>query len=53
MMKYIFWSSMDLLLSNYDHNNVFDSYRKMNLIIIKAKSKDLLNNKNRNESRER
>jgi hypothetical protein len=44
---------MDSELINSDHNNVFDSYRKMNLNIIKAKSKDLLNNKNRNESRER
>jgi hypothetical protein len=52
MMIY-FYSFMDSELINSDHNNVFDSYRKMNLIIIKAKSKDLLNNKNRNESRER
>jgi|GEM_PF-1768040 hypothetical protein len=53
MMAYIFWSSIDLLLINSDHNNVSDSYRKMNLIVIKAKSKDLLNSKNRNESKER
>jgi hypothetical protein len=53
MMKYIFCSSMDSVLTNFDHNNVFDSYRKMNLIIIKIKSKDMPNSKNRNESKER
>jgi len=52
-MKYIFCSSMDSVLTNFDHNNVFDLYRKMNLIIIKAKNKDILNSKNRNESKER
>jgi len=53
MMGYIFYSSMNLVLINADHNNVFDSYRKMNLVIMKAKSKDILNSKNGNESKER
>jgi len=52
MMIY-FYSFTDSVLINFDHNNVFDSYRKTNLIIIKAKSKDVLNSKNRNESKER
>ena len=48
-----FYSFMDSVLINSDHNNIFDSCRKMNLVIIKAKIKDILNSKNRNESKER
>jgi len=44
---------MDSVLINSNHNNILDSCRKMNLVIIKAKIKDILNSKNRNESRER
>jgi len=48
-----FCSFMDSVLINSNHNNILDSCRKMNLVIIKAKIKDILNSKNRNESRER
>jgi hypothetical protein len=53
MIKYIFCSFMDSVLINSDHNNVFDLYSKMNLVIIKAKSKYVLDSKNGNESKER